>query len=135
PRIEAMIRTQIRAILRAAAEKGAKIKILVPMVSCVEEMRDARALIQRAAEELKAAGQAADIPPIGAMVEVPSAALMIDSLAGEVDFFSIGTNDLSQYALAADRGNAGVATLYHWSHPAFIRLLRMISASSRAAGK
>ncbi|MBS0464145.1 MAG: phosphoenolpyruvate--protein phosphotransferase [Proteobacteria bacterium] len=119
--------TQLRAILRASGY-GA-LRILVPMVSCREEMVAVRALIAELARELRTEGhEIADQFEIGAMIEVPAAALALAGLADQLDFISIGTNDLMQYTLAADRGNDAIAGLYSPLHPAFVRLLREVIA-------
>ncbi len=127
-----LIRCQLRAILRAA--RFGVLKIMVPMVSGVEEVRLVRRLLAEAAAELNAR----KIPhretvELGIMVETPAAALFLDRLAAEADFFSIGSNDLLQYFLAADRGNAGVADIYDPRHPAFLRLLAQAAAQAKAA--
>jgi phosphotransferase system enzyme I (PtsI) len=113
--------TQVRAILRAAAE-GA-VEIMLPLVSTLEELREARELIDRHYAELLDEGLSARRARVGIMIEVPSAALMADELAAECDFFSVGTNDLVQYTLARDRGDPDVAGQSSPLHPAVLRLL------------
>jgi phosphotransferase system enzyme I (PtsI) len=125
--------TQLRALVRAA--RVGPLRILLPFVTSVDELRDARRLLARVREEVRAQdGQDPDIP-IGAMIEVPSAALTADLLADEVDFFSIGTNDLVQYSLAVDRTDGRMAHLYEPLHPGILRLLRLVVRAGRVMGK
>ncbi|MEM1055850.1 MAG: phosphoenolpyruvate--protein phosphotransferase [Bacteroidota bacterium] len=128
-----LFKPQVRAILRAAAHgpEGTPAQLLLPMVSSVDEVRLARGIIREVAEELDAAGieHRADVP-VGIMVEVPAVALMADRFARIADFFSIGTNDLTQFTLAVDRGNDLVASRYRELHPA---VLGMVARTIEAA--
>lgn len=132
-RVERSLRTQIRAILRASS--GRSINLLVPMVSGVSEIRAVRSVMQEEADDLKRKGKEFGSPPVGAMIEVPSAVLMIDEIVAETDFVCLGTNDLIQYLLAVDRDNESVAGWYRTLHPAVLRAIRQVLAASAAAGK
>lgn len=126
-------RVQLRALLRASA--FGDIKIMVPLVTCVDEIRSVKALVKELMVELDAENIAynKDIQ-VGAMIETPAASIIADLLAKEADFFSIGTNDLTQYTMAVDRGNAKVAYLYSSYNPAVLRSMKNIIEAANAAG-
>ena len=121
--------TQVRAILRAAST--ADVQMMLPMVSTIDEVTELRARITQTAEGLEAEGVDHALPPIGVMVEVPSIALTADAVAPHVDFFSIGTNDLTQYAMAADRTNGSLDSLQDALHPAVLALCERTVAAAR----
>lgn len=128
-----LYRPQLRALLRASAY--GEIKIMVPMISCIDELRAVKAMI----EEIKAELDEKGIPynkdiQVGIMVETPAASLMADAFAKEADFFSIGTNDLTGYTMAADRGNPDVAYLYSTYNPAVLRSIERVIKAGKAEG-
>jgi len=129
-----LVKSQLRAILRANA--AGNVKILVPMICCMEEVREIRQMLVECANQLKQEGvESGALPPLGVMIEIPSLAFLMPELCREVDFFSIGSNDLTQYFLAADRSNQKIASLYTWSHPAFLRLLKSVIDAAKSQGK
>lgn len=129
-----IFKPQLRAALRAGVDRN--LKIMFPMVATAAEVRAARSVLDECIRELKKEGQPfAENIEIGIMVEIPSAALVADQLAREVDFFSIGTNDLSQYTMAADRTNSKVADLSNAFFPAVLRLVRDVISAAHAEGK
>ena len=128
-----VFRPQLRALVRAAAL--GPVQVMFPMISGVEELRRAKAVFRDVEAELAREGvRPVEAIRLGAMIEIPSAVLVADSLAAEADFFSVGTNDLVQYLLAVDRGNQRVASLYDPCHPAVVRTLLAIFAAAQKAG-
>lgn len=128
----ALLLPQLRALLRSAAH--GPVRAMVPFVTRVEEVRRVRALLDQVRAQLEEEGTAIGQLPLGIMVETPAAAIMADLLAREADFFSIGTNDLTQYTLCADRGNPAVAGIGSFYDPAVLRLIRHIIDTGHAAG-
>jgi multiphosphoryl transfer protein len=129
-----LLETQLRATLRTAAEHP--VKVMFPMVGTLAEYRQARSALERVREQLELEGTAvpADLG-VGVMVEVPAAALAAEVFAPEVDFFSVGTNDLTQYTMAAERGNASVADLADGLHPSVLRLIGIVAEAASRHGR
>lgn len=131
-----LLRTQLRAIVRTACEVPAQIKIMIPMVSAVEEVRHVRAALDEVLADFEKQGKKpVNRIALGAMIEVPSAAIALDGMIGEMDFLSIGTNDLIQYLIAVDRVNPEVAHMYDPCHPAVLRTIRQIIQTAHQRGK
>ncbi|MEX8495783.1 phosphoenolpyruvate--protein phosphotransferase [Sphaerotilus sp.] len=127
-----IFKPQLRALLRAAVEGN--VRVMIPMISEIEEVRRVRQLIDTCAQELLAEGQAHASFELGIMIETPAAVLQADALAAEVAFFSIGTNDLTQYVMATDRANAMIAALYRTEHPAVMTAIEMTCQAAARAG-
>ena len=125
-----LFETQLAAILRAAV--AGPVRVLLPMVTTVGEVRAAREIYERVGRRLRRRGERMPdkLPPLGIMIETPGAALSADALALEADFFAIGTNDLTAYTLAVDRGESDVAALYDPLHPAVLRLVQFATEAA-----
>ena len=129
-----MFKTQLRALLRASVH--GKLRIMFPMIATLEEFQQAKSIYEEVKQELLSEDQeVADDIQVGMMVEIPAAAINADQLAKEVDFFSIGTNDLIQYTMAADRMNEKVSYLYQPYHPSILRLVKFVIESAHKEGK
>lgn len=132
----ALMHTQIRAVIRTAAVADAAVKLMIPMVSSIEEVFAVKKVFKYCLSELSAKGIVPKKPiQLGVMIEVPSAALTMDAILPEIDFVSIGTNDLIQYLIAVDRVNQEVADLYDPYHPAVLRTINFIIQAARKKGK
>lgn len=127
-----VFKNQLRAMLRAS--KHGQIKIMFPMISSLQELKKAKDLLRECHQELAGKGVKVPYPKVGCMIEVPSAAIISDLLAAECDFLSIGTNDLVQYALAVDRGNHEMSSLYAATDPSILRLIKYIVAQANIRG-
>ena len=128
-----VFRPQVRAVLRAAA--GRDIQLMLPLVTRVEEVLESKAIVEEEAQALKAAGiRAAETVPVGVMIETPAAVMIADRLAEVSAFFSVGTNDLTQYTMAVDRGNARLADRFTPHHPSIVRQLKQVVDVGREAG-
>lgn len=130
-----LLRQQYEAILRVSADYEGKIKILVPMISHMQQIQEAQEILEDVKKELRQSNVGFDDNiPFGIMIEVPGIAMMAKEAAEKVDFFSIGTNDLTQYMLAVDRGNSKISSLYQPSHPSVWRMIQFVANASKEAG-
>jgi phosphoenolpyruvate-protein phosphotransferase (PTS system enzyme I) len=127
-----VFKPQLRALLRAAV--AGNLKMMVPMVSDLQEVRRVKQLVSECAGELEREGIAHERFDLGIMVETPAAVLQADALAAEVGFFSIGTNDLTQYVMATDRANARLSALYRTEHPAVMKAVELTCQAARRTG-
>jgi phosphotransferase system enzyme I (PtsI) len=128
-----IFRPQLRAILRAAKDRP--LKLMLPLITTVEEVLQSRTMLEEEAEALARAGiPAAESVPVGVMIETPAAVFLADQLAEVSEFFSVGTNDLTQYTLAVDRGNARLANRFSSHHPSVVRQLKIVAESATRAG-
>lgn len=128
-----IFKTHLKAIMRVSY--GSNLRIMFPMITCLTELLEAKCLLNEVIMQLKQEGvKIAEKVPIGCMIEVPSAAMITDLLAKECDFLSIGTNDLIQYSLAADRSNQAISSVYTPAHPSIMRLINLISTHARSHG-
>lgn len=129
-----IFRTQLRAVMRACKDVSAK--LLLPMISDIQEIREAKRIIAEVQEDLCRQGLTADRPfSVGCMIEVPSAVMLCDVIAKEVDFFSIGSNDLLQYTLGVDRSNPSMSEFFYPAHPSVIRMIKMVVTEAKRQGK
>lgn len=131
-----LLASQLRALIRVATECSGQIKIMLPFVSTIEEVKPWRETVEALCQQLDQERRVTHTrPKVGAMIEIPSAALMMDSMVKYIDFASIGTNDLAQYTCAADRTNEQVSDLADYCHPAVLKMIKMILDSGQRNGK
>ncbi len=126
-----MFKTQLRAILRAAVDGD--IRVMFPMIVSVDEVNQAKKLLEAVKKDLKKKGEEYGEVKVGVMIETPAAVMISDELAKKVDFFSIGTNDLTQYTLAMDRQNEKLNSIYDTRHKAILKMIKMVVANGHKA--